>query len=129
MIWESTITLALSVFAASLSAFLGLIKYIEYRRTHISLKASLTSRSLPHLGNSVLVMNESTLPVCIYHLEIVARKGIMGKSATLFDNDGDYMVRKIDALSAQEFMFAEQDHFNVPSKLGTIFIKDRKSVV
>src|SRR5262245_25608376 len=114
-------TRCIAIAGFGISLVLAIIKFLEYSRTKVSLKSTYIWRGSAEIGNSVLIMNESTLPVCIYNYEIVAKK--VNSVVCLVDNEDSFSVIKIEALSAYELTFLENNHFSLSGKQGTVFIK------
>jgi hypothetical protein len=119
------ILIALSIYGAILSTALGIIRFLEWRRTRVRITVDRIWRDNSSGGNDLLIKNESTVPISIVNYDIVAAKSEGDDSSVtyLVETPVSFRNIKVEGLSARELSFTNEEHFSIASKHGKVFLR------
>lgn len=123
MTWEWSSVVA--VYSAVLATALAVIRFKEYRNSRPNIELDCIWRDLAEAGNDVTIKNNSTMPVTITGLDVIAaQRAYDEESITYLVDPGDDVTNiRIEPRGAYTITFAEGEHFPMASKHGTIYVR------
>lgn len=120
--WYITTTVA--VYGALVSSALGVLRLLEYRNTQTNIDISWVWRGDVELRHDILILNNSTLPVSVFGMDVVAAKRKRDKSIRHLVHFEDQQITfRIEPRGTHLVNFSQGEYFTTKNKHGPIFLR------